>query len=84
MCNGLSIISNSELIKQDDSRVSKAIKKWMTRPKTPDNKLPTPRHSLDLESHPSCGSIKIMVLIYEYDPIAQLVRARCLYTTRYT
>ena len=54
VCNGLSIISNNALI-QDDSRVSKAIKKWMTRPKTPDNKLPTPRQSVDLESHPSCG-----------------------------
>jgi len=55
VCNGLSIISNGELIKQDDSRVSKAIKKWMIRPKTPDNQLPTPRQSMDLESHPSCG-----------------------------
>ena len=55
VCNGLSIISNSELIKQDDSRVSKVIKKWIIRPKTPDKDLPTPRHSVDLESHPSCG-----------------------------
>ena len=55
VCNGLSIISNNALIIQDDSRVTKAIKKWMTRPKTPDNKLPTPRQSMDLESHPSCG-----------------------------
>jgi len=55
VCNGLSIISNGELIKQDDSRVSKAIKKWMIRPKTPDTILPSPRQSMDLESHPSCG-----------------------------
>tara|TARA_B100001094_G_scaffold287916_1_gene303734 strand:+ start:85 stop:588 length:504 start_codon:yes stop_codon:yes gene_type:complete len=55
VCNGLSIISNNVLIIQDDSRVTKAIKKWMTRPKTPDKILPSPRHSMDLESHPSCG-----------------------------
>ena len=55
VCNGLSIISNGELIKQDDSRVSKAIKKWMIRPKTPDTILPSPRQSMDLKSHPSCG-----------------------------
>jgi len=37
----------------DESRIARAIKKWMMRPKTPPS-LDVPRRSTDLESYPSC------------------------------
>jgi hypothetical protein len=53
VCNGLSIISSDIITSDDDSRISRAIKKWVIRPKTPPQNLQTPRQSMDLESHPS-------------------------------
>jgi hypothetical protein len=53
VCNGLSIISQ-DMTKSDELRTSNVVKKWILKQKS-SRQLPTPRHSLDLESHPSCG-----------------------------
>jgi hypothetical protein len=53
VCNGLSIISQ-DMTKSDEIRTSNVVKKWILKQKS-SRQLPTPRHSLDLESHPSCG-----------------------------
>ena len=53
VCNGLSIISQ-DMTKSDEIRTSNVVKKWILRQKS-SRQLPTPRQSLDLESHPSCG-----------------------------
>jgi hypothetical protein len=52
VCNGLSIISQ-DMTKSDELRTSNVVKKWILKQKS-SRQLPTPRHSLDLESHPSC------------------------------
>ncbi len=53
VCNGLSIISQ-DMTKSDELRTSNVVKKWILKQKS-SRQLPTPRQSLDLESHPSCG-----------------------------
>ena len=53
VCNGLSIISQ-DMTKSDEIRTSNVVKKWILKQKS-SRELPTPRQSLDLESHPSCG-----------------------------
>tara|TARA_B110000285_G_C14996527_1_gene549123 strand:- start:395 stop:1111 length:717 start_codon:yes stop_codon:yes gene_type:complete len=53
VCNGLSIISQ-DMTKSDEIRTSNVVKKWILKQKS-SRQLPTPRQSLDLESHPSCG-----------------------------
>jgi len=53
VCNGLSIISQ-DMTKSDEIRTSNVVKKWILKQKS-SRQLPPPRHSLDLESHPSCG-----------------------------
>ena len=52
VCNGLSIISQ-DMTKSDEIRTSNVVKKWILKQKS-SRELPTPRQSLDLESHPSC------------------------------
>ena len=52
VCNGLSILADIQDV-DDESRIARAIKKWMMRPKTPPS-LDVPRRSTDLESYPSC------------------------------
>lgn len=52
VCNGLSILADIQEV-DDESRIARAIKKWMMRPKTPPP-LDVPRRSTDLESYPSC------------------------------
>jgi len=53
VCNGLSIISQ-DMTKSDELRTSNVVKKWILKQKS-SRQLPTPRQSMDLESHPSCG-----------------------------